>query len=98
MSDPLFKGCTRPAMYFGVPVVPLIIVCSLIVLLAVWTKLWVAVALIPATLVMRSITASDDQKFRLLWLKCYCRFRPHRNANGRFWKSSAYAPFTFKKR
>ncbi|MDR1709131.1 MAG: VirB3 family type IV secretion system protein [Candidatus Accumulibacter sp.] len=98
MNDPLFKGCTRPATYFGVPVMPLAVVSCAVILLAVWTSLFVAVALVPAILVMRAITAKDDQQFRLLWLKFWCRGLPHANRNAGFWKASAYAPVDFKKR
>jgi type IV secretion system protein VirB3 len=104
--DPLFKGCTRPAMVFGVPLVPLAVVTGAVVLLAVWTTLFVALLLLPMMLIMRLITKSDDQQFRLLGLKImfrgvnlpflnrlfYC------NRNGKFWKSSAYSPIQFKQR
>ena len=30
--DPLFKGCTRPAMMFGVPLVPLAAVSVVVIL------------------------------------------------------------------
>lgn len=96
--DPLFKGCTRPAMLFGVPLVPLAVVVGTVILLAVWTTVLMVTALVPIVLVMKAIAKSDDQQFRLLFLKLWCRFAPHRNSNRRFWKSSAYAPIAFKKR
>lgn len=96
-GDPLFKGCTRPAMIFGVPVMPFVIVCGSIVLITVWTTFFCLVALPVAILLMRHITKTDDQMFRLLWLKM--RFRlMHYNHNARFWKASAYSPIAFKKR
>lgn len=95
--DPIFKGCTRPAMMFGVPIVPLAITCSVVVLLSIWTSIFLVLLLIPLIITMRQITKSDDQQFRLLGLKLLFR-AIHRNANGRFWKSSAYSPLAFKKR
>lgn len=95
--DPLFKGCTRPAMLFGVPMVPLVIVSVVVVLLSIWTSILLAVSLVPIVMIMRLITKSDDQQFRLLSLKFIFRF-VHRNNNATFWKASAYSPIAFQKR
>ncbi|WP_281661165.1 type IV secretion system protein VirB3 [Microvirgula aerodenitrificans] len=95
--DPLFKGCTRPAMIFGVPLVPLAVVSGVVILLSVWTTIFLSATLIPIILTMRQIAKSDDQQFRLLGLKLQFRFVNY-NHNGKFWKASAYSPFTFKKR
>ena len=104
--DPLFKGCTRPAMALGVPLVPLAVVTGVVVLLAIWTTLFIALLLFPIVLVMRLITKSDDQQFRLLGLKIMFRGVNipllnrlfHCNRNGPFWNASAYSPIPFKKR
>ncbi|RMP06559.1 type IV secretion system protein VirB3 [Pseudomonas syringae] len=93
--DPIFKGCTRPAMVYGVPTVPLAIVVMVVVLISVWTTVLLAFTLIPIFLVMRVIAKHDDQQFRLLGLKILFRAN---NRNRRFWKSSTYSPFQFKKR
>jgi type IV secretory pathway VirB3-like protein len=34
--DPIFTGCTRPAMLGGVPIVPLILIGGLTLLVSVW--------------------------------------------------------------
>jgi type IV secretion system protein VirB3 len=95
--DPLFKGCTRPAMMFGVPLVPLAAVTVVVILLAVWTTILLVFLLLPIILTMRQITKSDDQQFRLLGLKLLFRGVNY-NRNAKFWKASAYSPFAFKKR
>lgn len=95
--DPLFKGCTRPAMMFGVPLVPLAAVSVVVILISVWTTIFFAATLIPIILVMRQIAKSDDQQFRLLGLKLLFRAVNY-NHNAKFWKASAYSPFAFKKR
>ena len=95
--DPLFKGCTRPAMIFGVPLVPLAVTSGVIILISIWTSIFYATLLIPAVLIMRQIAKSDDQQFRLLGLKILFRGVNY-NHNAKFWKASAYSPFTFKKR
>ena len=95
--DPLFKGCTRPAMMFGVPLVPLAAVSVVVILLSVWTTVFFAATLVPIILTMRQIAKSDDQQFRLLGLKLLFRGVNY-NHNAKFWKASAYSPFAFKKR
>lgn len=95
--DPLFKGCTRPAMAFGVPLVPLFFVAAVVILISVWTSIFVSVVLVPSVLVMRQMAKSDDQRFRLLGLKFVFRFM-NMNRNADFWQASAYSPFNFQKR
>ena len=96
--DPLFKGCTRPAMMFGVPLVPLAAVTAVVVLVSVWTTVLCVVVLFPVIPVMRYIASKDDQQFRLLGLKMRFRFTSFFNRNTRFWKASAYSPLQFKRR
>lgn len=94
--DPLFKGCTRPAMFLGVPLAPLLAVAAPILLLAIWLTLFFLLLLPLAIGVMRAMVQSDEQQFRLLWLKLRCRWR---NANARFWGGvSTYSPLTFHRR
>lgn len=95
--DPLFKGCTRPAMKFGVPLVPLAAVSVVVIILSVWTTIFFTATLVPIILTMRQIAKSDDQQFRLLGLKLLFRGVNY-NHNAKFWKASAYSPFAFKKR
>lgn len=91
MRDPLFKGCTRPAMLLGVPATPLALCSGAIALLCVWISI-AFLALFPALLLaMRIMIRRDDQQFRLIWL--YLRMRwlsPDRTRA--FWRSTAYAP------
>lgn len=97
-QDPVFKGCTRPAMIFGVPVAPFASSVGIVVLLSIWTSLFLMVLLLPILLILRAIVKKDDQQFRLLWLKVWCRGVPNYNHNKRFWKASSYSPLVFKKR
>jgi type IV secretion system protein VirB3 len=95
--DPIFKGCTRPAMVMGVPTVPLVVVGGAVILLSIWTSIFLSITLVPIVLTMRQIAKSDDQQFRLLGLKLLFRCINY-NHNGKFWKASAYSPIAFKKR
>ena len=95
--DPLFKGCTRPAMLWGVPIVPLVLVGSFFVLMGIYVNILVTVTLIPVFFIMRQIAKKDDQQFRLLGLRILFRI-VHLNRNGAFWKASTYAPVAFVRR
>ena len=69
MSDPVFKGCTRPAMLGGVPLLPLMLVVFPLLLIGVW-GLWLkpiigiisVVSTIPTFIVMKIISKFDDQR------------------------------------
>ncbi len=65
----LFKGMTRPAMLFGVPLIPLMSVCGFISLVSVWTNLWLIVSIAPIYLIMKLMTKIDDFIFKLYFLK-----------------------------
>jgi type IV secretion system protein VirB3 len=98
LRDPLFKGCTRPAMVMGVPIKPFFIGVAAVALLALWSGiLLLGLLAFPVILTMRWITKQDDQQFRLLGHKMRMRL-VHYNHNGRYWKASAYSPFAYKKR
>lgn len=97
LRDPIFKGCTRPAMLFGVPLVPLAGIGLMVILISVWTTIFFSIILGPIVLVMRSIAQKDDQQFRLLSLRLLFRLF-HYNHNRLFWQASVYSPFVFKKR
>jgi type IV secretory pathway VirB3-like protein len=84
-------------MLFGVPLVPLAVASAAVLLLSVWTSIFLALGLIPLVFVMRLITKSDDQQFRLLWLRFYFRVL-HYNHNRRFWRSSYYSPLSYFRR
>ena len=96
-QDTVFKGCTRPAMLMGVPVVPFAVVMGAIILISIWTTILFMLMAVPAIIIMRLIVQHDDQQFRLLGLRILFRVI-HGNRNARFWKSSAYSPIKFEKR
>ena len=100
MSDPIFKACTRPAMLFSVPMVPLLVVMGFIFLIGMWLNyfdfgLWFLLLEIPAYITMRVTVKFDDAMFSLLWLKAKCRLR---NRNTHFYQGAVYSPSSFKKR
>ncbi|OPY76826.1 MAG: Type IV secretion system protein virB3 [Syntrophorhabdus sp. PtaU1.Bin153] len=93
--DPLFKGCTRPAMIFGVPVVPLFLVVFGIGFFSILTTVLLNFLTIGAVYLMRIIVKNDDQRFRIIGLWLYFRVQ---DLNRGFWKSAAYSPHIYKKK
>ncbi len=86
-------------MIFGVPNVPFSIVFGVVMLISFWTTILLALMLIPIVIVMREITKTDDQQFRLIWIKIVCRYNFwNYNHNKAFWKATAYSPIAFQKR
>lgn len=71
-TQPLFKGMTRPAMLFGVPMFPLIIVLGTIASIAVWTHPLYMLVAFPIVLIMRFVASYDDFMYSILFhgLKC----------------------------
>ena len=96
--DSIFRGCTRPALVLGVPIVPLVLLIGPIAFVAIWMTLvigvyawiWAVAAFIPLLSVLRHITAVDDQ--RLLQYVFICKLL----AQHRTWVAYArrrYSPF-----
>lgn len=96
-QEAIFKGATRPAMKFGVPLVPLVVLFGGGMLLVMWGGIllsgWVAAAvvtaIVPALAWMRLVTRRDDQRFRQLFVAA--RLRLH-DRNRRFWQARSYSP------
>lgn len=71
----LFRGCTRPPMFLGVPYVPFFIGAGGCLLLAMYTNLFF-LGLIPVVIfVMRQMARRDEMVFRLLGLRLQVRAR-----------------------
>ncbi|MEX3634552.1 type IV secretion system protein VirB3 [Paraburkholderia sp. BR14320] len=102
LKDPVFKGCTRPAMLWGVPLVPFLMVGGGMLIPAIWAllaspPLGVAILflMIPVFVVMRVITRHDDQRLAQYMLRLRMVLRQR---NRRFWGVHAYVPVRLKRR
>ena len=82
----LFRGCTRPAMFMGVPYVPFFVGAGACLLLAMYFNL---LCLLLAPLViftMRQMARRDEMIFRLLGLRWRFRLRVQdRSRHPRAW-------------
>lgn len=68
-KDVLFRGCTRPPMFLGVPYVPFFLGAGGCLLLAMYFNLFFLLLLPVVILVMRQIAKHDEMIFRILGLR-----------------------------
>jgi type IV secretion system protein VirB3 len=71
----LFRGCTRPAMFMGVPVVPFFIGAGGSLLMAVYFGLQYLLLIPIVIFVMRQMARRDEMIFRLLGLNLQFKLR-----------------------
>jgi type IV secretion system protein VirB3 len=90
----LFKGATRAATYFGVPVMPLMIASIVVACFALVISIWCWLILPVAGFIMAQITRYDDRAFSILGLYLDTRFR---NRNKGFWQASTYTASRFRR-
>jgi type IV secretion system protein VirB3 len=99
--EAIYKGATRPAMKFGIPLVPLVILFGAGMLVTIWGGLlvswWVAAGVVggilPTLVWMRLVTGKDDQRFRQLFVATKLRLR---DRNRSFWKTRSYGPSLYR--
>jgi type IV secretion system protein VirB3 len=100
-AEAIYKGATRPAMKLGIPLVPLVVLIGTGMLLILWggtlVSWWFALAVLlaigPALLWMRFVTARDDQRFRQMFVAMKLRLH---DRNRRFWRARSYAPTQYR--
>lgn len=71
----LFRGCTRPAMFMGVPYVPFFVGAGGSLLLALYFGLQYLLLIPPVIFVMRQMARRDEMIFRLLGLNLQFKLR-----------------------
>jgi type IV secretion system protein VirB3 len=69
----LFRGCTRPAMFLGVPYIPFAIGAGSCLLLTFYINMFCLILLPVVIFAMRQMARRDEMIFRLLGLRW--RFR-----------------------
>jgi type IV secretion system protein VirB3 len=65
----LFRGCTRPPMFMGVPYIPFFMGAGACMLLALYFNLFYLLLLPVVVFVMRQMAKRDEMIFRLLGLR-----------------------------
>lgn len=91
---PLFKGATRAAVVWGVPLVPLLGMLMGVATLALAAGLlwWGLAPVLWAA--MAQITRHDDRAFRIWRLAAGTVLR---NRNRAFWGASSYSPVSYRR-
>jgi type IV secretion system protein VirB3 len=71
----LFRGCTRPAMFLGVPYLPFFIGAGGTLLMAFYVDMWCLLLMPIVIMVMRQMARRDEMIFRLLGLNFMFKLR-----------------------
>ena len=71
----LFRGCTRPAMFMGVPYIPFFIGAGGGLLLGMYFGLQYLLIIPPVIFIMRQMAKRDEMIFRMLGLNLQFRVR-----------------------
>jgi len=96
MREPIYKGATRPAMKWGIPLMALVAVFMPTIVVGVWAAILVSwlvapailIAVVPAYAWMRWVTYSDDQRLHQMLLKIKLNWL---NGNRRLWTARSYS-------
>lgn len=97
--DMIYKGCTRPPLLWGVPLMPLVMILMPGMLVGIVGLAYFLPMSLLALLVslsawfwMRAVTKKDDQRLLQIFLRM--RLRSHQK-NTRYWGCAAYAPIVY---
>ena len=98
-----FKGCTRPAMFLSVPLIPFLLISGIFLILGVWlfylvspyVGLVVVLTYIPLLVWMRTVSKRDDQRLKQIMMRARMRIR---QSSKQRWGSISYSPLRYKKR
>ena len=82
-KDVLFRGCTRPPMFMGVPYVPFTIGAGVCILMTFYIDMF-CLLLLPVVIgIMRQMARRDEMVFRLLGLRLQFRMKVRNVAHHR---------------
>jgi type IV secretion system protein VirB3 len=93
-KNALFRGCTRPPMFMGVPYIPFFMAAGGCMLLSMYFNLFYLLLIPPVIFVMRQMARRDEMIFRLLGLRFQFRTRVRNIAqNDGMW---VFTPNTYR--
>jgi type IV secretion system protein VirB3 len=103
VREAIYKGATRPAMKWGVPLMALVAIFMPCIVVAAWgaglVSIWIAPAmaavLVPLYAWMRYVTYRDDQRLLQIILRMKLLVA---NPNRRLWMARSYTPHLMRKR
>ncbi|WP_394001336.1 type IV secretion system protein VirB3 [Luteimonas sp. WGS1318] len=94
-KDILFRGCTRPPMFMGVPYLPFAVGAGACLLLTFYIDMFFLALLPFVIMVMRQMARRDEMIFRLLGLRWMFRLRARdvsRRGNVWIFTANSYRP------
>ena len=95
-TETVYKGCTRPAMLFGVPITAFVLCVggSAMLLFVLLSPPW---ALLSGLVwyVMRLMCKEDDQRFTQLGVSFLTKMR---NPNSKIWGGSTFQPVQYREK
>lgn len=90
----IYKGCTRPAMLFGVPIIPFLLgVGGTFLLGFILISPPFSLLSIITWWVFKELCKNDDQFFSLYYIKMITKLG-HRNA--KYWKATTFQPINYR--
>lgn len=91
----LFRGCTRPPMFMGVPYIPFFMGAGACLLLTFYVDMFCLFLIPPMMFVMRQMARRDEMIFRLLGLRWQFRIRVRNlRHHGGMW---AFTPNSYRR-
>lgn len=67
--DTVFRGCMRPAMFMGVPMMPFMLAFALFTLPALYFSFFIILGLPVVIFIMQQLVKYDEHVFDLMFLK-----------------------------
>jgi type IV secretion system protein VirB3 len=75
LTHPVYKGCMRPALLLGIPLLPCMLVLGVLIIFSVAISLWFFVLMPVSIIVMRLMTAKDEAIFNIIFLNVITKSR-----------------------
>lgn len=82
-KDTVFRGCTRPPMFLGVPYIPFFIGAGVPLLMAMYLNLFYLLGVPVVIFILRQIAKQDEMIFRLWGLKIQFLFLTRNRAQNK---------------
>lgn len=94
-TENIYKGCTRPAMLFGVPITPFVLGVggSFVFLFVLLSPPWSLLSIL-VWYVMRMMCKEDDQRFTQLGISLLTKAN---SPNFSFWRAASFQPVEYRK-
>ncbi|HIF8696388.1 TPA: type IV secretion system protein VirB3 [Neisseria meningitidis] len=90
----VYKGCTRPAMLFGVPIIPFLLGVGGTFLFGFMIEPPFALLAVITWWGFKELCKNDELFFHSLYIKMITKMG---NGNSRYWKATTFQPIDYRK-